>query len=406
MNKRLTAIALLLILCTTVVYPCTVAVISGKATPDGRPLLWKNRDSGFAENSVKFFKGKKYSYIGIINATTGGSDGVWSGQNSAGFCIMNSASFNLNLSEKQREKDEDGYTVLKDEEGTFMAMALGTCATVADFEELLKSTNGKRGIEANFGVIDAQGGAMFFETEIESYVKFDANDQRVAPDGYIVRTNYSFTGQAQNGYGFIRYNRAAQLFHQERGAGISLEWLLSTVSRDLVNGLTGIDNIEDHLPANSRDRRFFYAHDSIVRSTNCSTTVMQGVKEGENPENTIMWTRIGHSLTSVAVPHWVSTFEDSEICIGEPDCQMGRFAAALKRKIFPISGGSRDRYMDLAVVVNAEGTGLLAKLSRVEAEIIKYTTEQFGKSTLSELQKGAEKLCIEGLKREFGDLVE
>jgi hypothetical protein len=27
------------------IFPCTVAVVSGKATPDGRPLLWKNRDT-------------------------------------------------------------------------------------------------------------------------------------------------------------------------------------------------------------------------------------------------------------------------------------------------------------------------------------------------------------------------
>lgn len=28
---------------------CTSAVISGKVTPDGRPLLWKNRDTDFCK---------------------------------------------------------------------------------------------------------------------------------------------------------------------------------------------------------------------------------------------------------------------------------------------------------------------------------------------------------------------
>ena len=34
---------------------CTSAVISGKVTPDGRPLLWKNRDTDFPQNSVRYF---------------------------------------------------------------------------------------------------------------------------------------------------------------------------------------------------------------------------------------------------------------------------------------------------------------------------------------------------------------
>ena len=35
---------------------CSSVVISGKVTPDGRPLLWKHRDSDYLQNSVKFFK--------------------------------------------------------------------------------------------------------------------------------------------------------------------------------------------------------------------------------------------------------------------------------------------------------------------------------------------------------------
>ena len=36
---------------------CTSAVVSGKATPDGRPLLWKNRDTGYLRNHVAYVKG-------------------------------------------------------------------------------------------------------------------------------------------------------------------------------------------------------------------------------------------------------------------------------------------------------------------------------------------------------------
>lgn len=47
---------------------CTSAVISGKATADGRPLLWKNRDTDHLQNSVKYFAGGRYAFIGIVNS--------------------------------------------------------------------------------------------------------------------------------------------------------------------------------------------------------------------------------------------------------------------------------------------------------------------------------------------------
>ena len=33
-------------------WACSSAVISGKVTPDGRPLLWKNRETGFLRNHM------------------------------------------------------------------------------------------------------------------------------------------------------------------------------------------------------------------------------------------------------------------------------------------------------------------------------------------------------------------
>lgn len=46
---------------------CTSAVISGKVTPDGRPLLWKNRDTDFLQNSVRYFSGGRHSFIAVVN---------------------------------------------------------------------------------------------------------------------------------------------------------------------------------------------------------------------------------------------------------------------------------------------------------------------------------------------------
>ena len=74
---------------------CTSAVISGKITPDGRPLLWKQRDTDTAQNSVMYFSGKRFSFVAIINSNEKNPRDIWIGTNSAGFSIMNTQSYNL-----------------------------------------------------------------------------------------------------------------------------------------------------------------------------------------------------------------------------------------------------------------------------------------------------------------------
>ena len=47
---------------------CTTAVISGKYTKDGRPLLWKHRDTWALNNSIRQFDDGKYPYMGLVNS--------------------------------------------------------------------------------------------------------------------------------------------------------------------------------------------------------------------------------------------------------------------------------------------------------------------------------------------------
>jgi len=47
---------------------CTTAVFSGAATPDGRPILWKNRDTDTLSNKVVHVDDKPFSYLGVVNA--------------------------------------------------------------------------------------------------------------------------------------------------------------------------------------------------------------------------------------------------------------------------------------------------------------------------------------------------
>ena len=48
---------------------CTTAVISGRATADGRPLLWKNRDTSTTRrNEVDVYDGERYRVLAVFNA--------------------------------------------------------------------------------------------------------------------------------------------------------------------------------------------------------------------------------------------------------------------------------------------------------------------------------------------------
>ena len=408
-NVKKTAIVIVLFifaLCALQPTPaagCTVAVVSGKATPDGRPLLWKNRDSGNEANKVMFFEGGKYKFIGVVNADDDDGEEVWAGTNSAGFCIMNAASYNVN----QEAKEKDGDKRRMDEEGTFMKLALGGCGTVDDFQKLLDDTKNNRGVEANFGVIDAHGGAAFFETDNDGYVRFDADDPKVAPEGYIVRTNFSYSGKPNDGAGYIRFDRMSKLFHDAVGLnGIDKNWLLLSASRDMVNGLTGIDPLAQTPPAHARDRRLFYMADSIARNTACSTVVFQGVLPAEDAGRTIMWTRLGHPLCSVTLPLWVAGGPEMRLTTGEENAPIDRFALYWLDRIFPLRGGSRGRYLDLAPLHNSADGGNLNRLIEIEEQILQRIDGLLKSAEITEvklisIQKEAEELTIDLLRRVF-----
>lgn len=75
--------------------------------------------------------------------------------------------------------------------GRIIYRALEVCATVEDFRHFLDTISKPSLIEANFGVIDAQGGAAVFEVDYYKYTMYDANNPKDAPYGYIARTNFS-----------------------------------------------------------------------------------------------------------------------------------------------------------------------------------------------------------------------
>lgn len=193
---------------------CTAVIISGKVRPDGKPVMFKHRDTGNLDNTIEFFKGEKYGFIGLVNRDwrtnpvakhTNGVPEVWSGRNMVGFCIINTATYDL--------KDDDVAKSEMDREGLVMYRALEICRTTADFERLLDTLKRPMGVEANFGVIDAYGGAAWYEVNNHSWVKYDVNEE---PSGYRVVTNFTFSGRVKDRKGVDRYEKACRILAETK----------------------------------------------------------------------------------------------------------------------------------------------------------------------------------------------
>ncbi len=340
---------------------CTTAVISGEASFNGAPILWKNRDTGHIYNKVIFVKELPYSYIAVVNHDETSGRSVFAGINSAGFAIINSVAYNLPKKSGERT----------DLEGIIMADALRKCRTVDEFENYIQRNLGPGlGSLANYGVIDAQGGASIFEVYNHGYKRLDARD---FPEKYIINTNFSRSGEPYKGFGYLRFERASRLF---KSAGkISPFFILQVVARDINNPLAGIPPREEwkKLPA---DRAFWvYTNDSIDRHITASAVVFQGVRKGESPENSVMWVILGEPLTSIAIPLWVKAGQVPQLLWDGDIAPLDREAMRLKSLLRPLKGGDRPKYADITRLDNNRGSGWLPLILRTEKEIFRETRE-------------------------------
>ena len=368
--KKLIFLFLILVFSSRSIFPCSSAVISGRATPDGRPLLWKHRDAREQENDLRYFQGENHDFIGMKNTEDTTGTQVWMGSNSAGFSIINTNAYNL---------DKGGYKGPMDQDGFFMKKALGKCAVLEDFEKYLGETRGARGVLANFGVIDARGGAAFYEVDPFSYEKYDANDPGTAPSGYLIRTNYAFSGRGPRGGGYIRYQTLENLFYwTNMDRDLTPEFLLLNATRCLKHSVLQTDLGCGDLPDHEEQTRIIPFRDYIVRGESVSTMVIQGVKSGEDPRLTTLWTMPGFQLSCLTVPVWVAAGRDLPRVVtseaGRP-APLSEKALSLKKKCFPLQVWEGRDYLDLSWVMNKKGSGILQRVIPEDKRIISRTRE-------------------------------
>lgn len=379
-------------------YCCTTAVISGKATKDGRPIIWKLRDTDFLENYAKKFPAEKgkYAFIGIVNSIDSLGKEVWGGNNELGFAIMNSASFNVNLNDSAKVKDNEGY---------FMKKALETCKNLEDFENLLNNTPKPMGLATHFGVIDAKGGAAFYEVNNYTWTKYDANDSNIAPEGFILRTNFSETGKPNIGYGFVRLQTAKLIFDKAiKENSIDYRDIIQKFSRCLYNPITKNDYREIYEKETASDK-FIHSDNLITSYGSASCIVIQGVKNNEVPQFTTMWTMIGYPNTCIALPLWASESELPNAVIYNDslkNSKLNHYNMKLFKECYPIDTPDGYHYLQISKLVNKENNGYIQIIEPIERNIFDETEKKLAKWR----NKTPPKSEIENFYTELNDIVE
>ncbi len=368
MKKLIATILCCLVVVYSDIFACTSAIISGRVTPDGRPLLWKHRDTDAAQNLVRYFKGDKYAFSAVAQTDNPNPRAVWMGVNEAGFAIMNTMSYNIEPTE-----DDDSYA----NNGYIMKLALGECADVAEFEALLNSLEKPWKISANLGVIDAKGNAYLYEVNNNEYMRFDVNDPATAPLGYIVRSNFSFAGDTERGSGYVRYMHADEVVKSGvMQNAMTPEYIFNELSRSFENPLIGVDLKSGDF---NRPKRtgWFVEQDFIVRYITTSSVVIQGVKEGEPVELTTMWTIVSYPPTTVAMPVWVCGGEEGIPSIlaqnEEGRSTLGNMGYVMKEKVFAheIEKSRKTKYFNWELLWNTRGEGYMQRVQQIEKDLFR-----------------------------------
>ena len=378
---------LALLLCAVPSFCCTSVIISGRATSDGRPLMLKNRDTDELNNRMEYFRGPLYTFIGLVDSPSEGGE-VWSGLNEAGFAIINTASYNMKYDDVPRSE--------MSREGQVMYRALGECKTLKDFELLLDALPRPIGVQTNFGVIDAFGGAAYYEVDNTSWVKYDVNESET---GYRVVTNFSTRGRQEDVRGYERYLTASDVMSELRSSGKS--WnslnhsdLFNSLSRSYRHTLTGFDFARDWktLTRKTSFTGVGIDQDFIPRISTSASVVIEGVAAGENPAHGVMWTILGYPACSVALPMMVTDSDRLPSCVKKTESGVNSQLcdAALKIKsdyVFTFKVSSGEKYLRLDNILKGAGEtpSLLSCCAKAEKQINSSFYELYRRWTRGEM---------------------
>jgi len=377
---------------------CTIGVASGKATSDGRPLIWKTRDNSSAPNNELVYN---TSFdLKFLEIVTAGKTYAWMGVNENGFAILNSLASDL-------PTGSTGFS-----NGALMREALGTCSSISEFQDFLDETNTTgRKTHGNFAVLDSSGEAALYEIAGTTYWKYNADDSLVAPEGYVIRTNFALNGDG-SGSGYERFERSADLIHTfYRGDTLNYNSILKYQMRTFSDyDGQGVSVPYPNEWTSGRPYGYIYTDVSICRAASVSATVIQGILPGESEKLTTMWTMLGQPAASITVPYW-PVGETPEKANGSSTAPLCDIALQIKSVLFDYPDNSS--YIDSYKLLDGEGNGLWTETFPVEDSIFSsaekllssWRTGEFTVDDLLTTEENFADLAYEALNKAYNNLI-
>ncbi|MGE5371949.1 MAG: hypothetical protein ACM3QZ_08190 [Solirubrobacterales bacterium] len=404
---------------------CTVAVISAHASPDGRPMIWKNFDmSQYWHQQVKYYP--------VVNTAAGryyllyhDNDSIWaasgaitpqSGVNEAGFALGLAA-----VAESNPMHESSNYNT------HFLGDAVANCASLTDFEAYAKTwpqAHKGHAVSANFVAIDALGGAALYEMYTGSgslsagppiqYKKYDANNGQVSDS----RGNVITPAQGNSFIGFYAASNLNSYFPNNAGKERyerANSLLAGLAQKDPVTGKTQLNsgNImrivsKDVTSPSGGNNSSYSTTYCISRSQTRSGTVVEGVPAGGDPRLTVFWTALGEPSVSVYIPTIVGARSVSPYARADSIQSDGTIVDQSDKCLLNLAEDARETYNNLIYSSN-RGSAVsgpndktinkneLAKVQQwtfvVEATVVQHTNEY-----LNELRNNPALVSPEGLE--------
>ena len=175
------------------------------------------------------------------------------------------------------------------------------------------------------------------------------------------------------GYGYVRYLEVDRVLSKACAmGGITPQLIFTDLARSFRNNILDIDLRSGNFNY-PKTAGWFTDQDFIPRKDTSCSIVVQGVKKGENPELSIIWTILGYPPTSVAVPLWVKNNLPAMVSYEKEYDASPLSAASLKlakEKVFHYNqGGGTSHYLHWENLYNLKGTGIMQRLMKVEEDM-------------------------------------
>ncbi len=195
------------------------------------------------------------------------------------------------------------------------------------------------------------------------------------PEKYIINTNFARSGEAGTGAGYLRFERASQLFRQLPAGQISPERILGQISRDTGHALVQQPAFSQFKSISAKKPFWIATRDTIDRASTSAAVVVCGRVPGRKDSPATLWVMLGEPLFTIAVPLWVEAGASaSPLCLGE-NAALYLEAKRLKKTARPYPESDRREYLEATRLDNREGTGFLPSLLATEREIFASTEE-------------------------------